>query len=294
MTVKTRGKDSEKKKNNALPKKVLKGGSDASSGKGSKLILSSELSEKAPLVLSLIDAGQAANKEDGDTEQEKEFLYDPVKVYFKDMRMGSLLSREEEVSFAMKIESAREGMTRVFLSSGLLLSEVELLIESIMSRDSYTRATSSEINDSGEEADVTVLLRELKNIRKSYKLILSKGGDPSDNAKLVVNIVGIGRRSELFNIMKERYDGELKNIRSLTRSLRTHEKRLGMSYKEMTTVFKEIKNGKRKRVKGGIDSFYNDHEKVKAVRSEIKAFEKITGLKSEEFVESSRRLRAWL
>jgi len=119
-------------------------------------------------------AGKAAPQEE--TQQEEKDLYgrmnDPVRMYLKEMGSVSLLSRDEEVRIAQRIEEGEAEVLDVVLNSPITVEETLLLGEALRDGEVSIREIISELDDDesdiDEEAYVVRFIEQIEHIGKLY------------------------------------------------------------------------------------------------------------------------------
>jgi RNA polymerase primary sigma factor len=95
---------------------------------------------------------------------------DPVRLYLREMGTVELLSREQEIAIAKRIESGREMMIGSICESPLTLQAIiqwhdaliskRILLRDIISLDSYNEGTEGVIVPEGEEGEEALLKKE--------------------------------------------------------------------------------------------------------------------------------------
>lgn len=96
-------------------------------------------------------------------------LDDPVKMYLKQMGSISLLSREDEISLARKIEEAEEKFKRAALLSHYVCQHTISVANSILNGE----ASAEEIVKEDIKADKKSVLRKIKQILKRLRYVRS-------------------------------------------------------------------------------------------------------------------------
>ena len=101
-------------------------------------------------------------------------LDDPVKMYLKQMGRISLLSREDEIKLAKKIESTEENFRHVALSIKFvrrrIVKTVEEIVEKRINIEDVVK-DDIQIRKDQEIKKFTRLLRKLKKTKKDYKIV---------------------------------------------------------------------------------------------------------------------------
>lgn len=101
---------------------------------------------------------------------------DPIKMYLRDMESIPLLTKEEEIGFARKIETAREKIFPILLSSPFVADQV-LMLSSLLKKKRITFCSICPIrNDLPTEEKKQILINFMKNSR-SLKNLINKKAD---------------------------------------------------------------------------------------------------------------------
>jgi RNA polymerase primary sigma factor len=186
---------------------------------------------------------QGQPKEDILSEQlkaEERFLPldDPVKMYLKQMGCISLLSRENEIELAKKIEDAEEKFKRAALATKFVRNAILSVAEDILEE----RLNLEEVIKEDIKAKKSNVLNRLKRIIKRLKYVRS----PQDKINLflhfnfVTSVIEIAVR-RLNSLIRELDYMDRKNRRNLTRR-RQILKQLGEPYLKIKEQMKLIKS----------------------------------------------------
>ena len=102
-------------------------------------------------------------------------LISPVQSYMKDMGNILLLSREEEVSLAKKIERGNKIIRNALIQTPFMLEELQALGEKIKTNPHQIHRVFDTIEFNGEETDLKrqriILVKKIKNIENIYSTL---------------------------------------------------------------------------------------------------------------------------
>jgi len=176
--------------------------------------------------IEIVDSGQGgvrvpnkaakAAAQDAPQQEEKDLygrMNDPVRMYLKEMGSVSLLSREEEVCIARRIEDGEAEVLDVVLNSpitveetlqlGIALEDGEMSIREIIS------GLDDEDNEIDEEAYVAGFLAQVEHIGKLFyenekiTLRLATKKELSEKRKKVLSKQVANNKIELFDTLKK-------------------------------------------------------------------------------------------
>jgi RNA polymerase primary sigma factor len=130
-------------------------------------IVDNELTEEKPEDLSKSEEA----KDIDEVEDRLMPLDDPVKMYLKQMGRISLLSREDELKLAKKIEETENYFRQLVLSSKFVKREIMLLIKNVLANEIHIENVVKE--------DISI--RREKTIKKFAKTLKRLGNIKNDN-----------------------------------------------------------------------------------------------------------------
>lgn len=222
---------------------------------------------------------------------------DSVKSYFKEMSTGTLLTKGEEIMLAKAIESGIEAMIEEFLRTPVFVEELEALLQR---KDSVELEKLSEAVDADDEDDgepdrgreteklANKVTKAVAGIEKYSRGLKSKKKPSAKTVKnLTLLVEAIVKKTDILESMRERTALSVKNVKSLGCKQRTIEKKLGLSSSDIIRTEKDIKSGKKFRLKGGRKLFDKELIKFKEARSELRRIKVSSGLKPTELIESA-------
>ncbi|MDD5347337.1 MAG: RNA polymerase sigma factor RpoD [Candidatus Omnitrophica bacterium] len=175
-------------------------------------------SEDIPIVENEGDANQEkqqAMKEEALAEQiksEEQFfpLDDPVKMYLKQMGSISLLTRDEEITLAKKIEEAELRFTQAALSTTFVRNQILAVVEDILAeRVNLEEVVKGELKTS------------VKSILKKYRAIYQKLKTTRSTPKSVELFFGFNFTTSIVELAVQKLNRLVKEFETLDR----HKKR---------------------------------------------------------------------
>ncbi len=250
------------------------------------------------LGIDLIEETEAETRDTTGTEGEKsqeeeskfdesvtitEKIEDPVRMYLTQMGGISLLSREEEISLAKKIETTRKGYLRKIFKSDFsqeaCLKILEDITNGVLPFD-RTLAINVELENHKER-----LLRQFPKKARILKTLLKKNKEDYDKLKLRKTSAK-DRLRLLRNTRNRQRKGAviLEELNIRTKKLQPIVKHLQEISTEMNTIEKKIKlqkkynkgNGKLRNLKSSLNEFKNlAHESPEKLRQHIDSIERI-------------------
>ena len=212
-----------------------------------------------------------------------ERIEDPVRMYLTQMGGISLLSREEEISLAKKIETTRKGYLRKIFKSDFsqeaCLKILEDITNGVLPFD-RTLAINVELENHKER-----LLRQFPKKARILKTLLKKNKEDYDKLKLRKTSAK-DRLRLLRNTRNRQRKGAviLEELNIRTKKLQPIVKHLQEISTEMNTIEKKIKlqkkynkgNGKLRNLKSSLNEFKNlAHESPEKLRQHIDSIERI-------------------
>jgi len=212
-----------------------------------------------------------------------ERIEDPVRMYLTQMGGISLLSREEEISLAKKIETTRKGFLRKIFKSDFsqeaCLKILEDITNGVLPFD-RTLAINVELENHKEK-----LLRQFPKKARILKTLLKKNKEDYDKLKLRKTSAK-DRLRLLRNIRNRQRKGAviLEELNIRTKKLQPIVKHLQEISIEMNNIEKKIKlqkkhnkgNGKLRNLKSSLNEFKNQaHESPEKLRQHIESIDRI-------------------
>jgi RNA polymerase primary sigma factor len=193
--------------------------------------------------IELVDETEVADKEGGggekELEEEERFeksattekIDDPVRMYLTQMGEIPLLTREEEIALARKIENTRKRFRKLILGSGFALREAIEIIDDVQSgklafdrtlkvSTSGLEAGKSEISDRLRE-NLATLKKLLLISKDDYRRILRGEFKNSDRFERIKKICWRRRKGA---ILLEELNIQLKKIKPMIDMLNVHHR----------------------------------------------------------------------
>ena len=226
--------------------------------------------------------GAAGKPDEGETITEK--IDDPVRMYLTQMGGIPLLTREEEISLAKRIETTRKGFLRKILKSDFSQEACLKILEDITSGAlpfDRTLAINVELENHKER-----LLRQFPKRARILKALLKKNTADYDKLKLRKTSAKDKLRL-LRNIRSRQRKGAviLEELNIRTKKLQPIVKQLQEISVEMDNIEKQIKllqrkgnkgKGKLRDLKSSLNEFKNlAHEFPKKLRQHVDSIDRI-------------------
>ncbi|MCX5895312.1 MAG: RNA polymerase sigma factor RpoD [Proteobacteria bacterium] len=231
---------------------------------------------------------------------------DPVRMYLKEMGSVSLLSREEEVEIAKRIEEGEQEVMQVVLNSPLIIQEVcmlaTLLEDGHISIRDILDDLDEEDNEIDEESYILHFTEQVEKIKKLYAEIertserLAINKELSENRKKVLRQKIDSTREALFTLLQElnlrakhieKIVSKLRNflikIETLERDKEHCSKTVGMDPKEIRRVIRagrlpSSRDRKKRKHKLTIDEIKSIDKKIRNYQKQIHQIEDECGL----------------
>lgn len=218
-------------------------------------------------------------------------LSDPVKAYLKEMGSVFLLTKEEEVELAKRIEDGKSAITREFLKTPLILEEVSGLKDRLNERKSAEGVLGFDDDEgfiSEDEEDLQDVFKQIEEFEKGFERFRAKPGVESEK-ELAGLLIEIDKKAAFHERLIERLKKHEQDIRRLRRKKALIEKALGLSEKEILRADKD----KSVPLNTGRDEFDERVKELKALNKDILAQEARAGLKYHELTDIVKAITSW-
>jgi len=229
------------------------------------LMLSEKIDEILMLLdelgIDLIDHADADERDSTEEEEEEtgtdetddafetgeamiEKIDDPVRMYLTQMGEIPLLSREEEITLAKKIEMTRKGFVRKILKSDFSQEVCLKILEDISSGElpfDRTLAVNSELENNKDRLlkqfpeNAKILKTILKKNRNDYSRLTQKKASAKEKLKIIKNIRSRQRKGELIleelNIRTKKIQPIMRNLQKISREMINIKKQINLRKK---------------------------------------------------------------
>ena len=235
--------------------------------------------------IEIVDSGQgvrvpsksakAAAQDDVPQHEEKDLygrMNDPVRMYLKEMGSVSLLSREEEVRIARRIEDGESEVLDVVLNSPITVEETLQLGTALengeMSIREIITGLDDEDNEIDEEVYVSGFLAQVEHIGKLYyenekiTLRLATKKELSEKRKKLLSSQVASNKIELFDALKKlrikkkyldrvviRLRGFLKEVEAFERRITRCCRKVGLDPTEIRRMIRQGRDDKNEQRK---------------------------------------------
>jgi len=157
-------------------------------------------------------------------------LDDPVKMYLKQMGSISLLSRENEIELAKKIEDAEDKFKRVVLATKFARNEVLAVANDIL---------EDKINM--EEVVKEDIKIKKNNVIGRFKRFLAKAKHSRSEANIINLILQLNFTTSVIETAVRKLNALLKELEHIKRSGRVDKERKSQILKEIAEPYNKIK-----------------------------------------------------
>jgi len=207
---------------------------------------------------------------------------DPVRMYLREMGRVPLLTKDQEVEIAKRIEAAEEELTRVLLETPYIIKEIQMLSARVMAgRLSFSQVTDIE--------DLRAQNRFVKNLPIRMEELAELGEERDAEGKRLRR-TGISERS-IANIQ-----GKLEDIQFRQAAIITDFK---LKSKEVMKIARKIKGLKRRiatacdeieRVEREIGHSVDEIHEMSAKVNRKPSYAETIGIEREVLIDAARRI----
>jgi RNA polymerase primary sigma factor len=176
-------------------------------------------------------------------------VFDPVKAYLKEMGSVVLLTKEEEIELAKRIEDGKASITREFLKSPIVVKELNALKSRLADRKGVEEEVLDYDDDEGllskDEHDLEEIFSEIEEVNKLYKRFsLRRRPGVKDQERLVDLLIDIEKKSDLFERARFRLIGAMQEFKVIKEKKAAVCKAAGMSEKEISRANRDVSLGR--------------------------------------------------
>ncbi|MEW6776781.1 MAG: RNA polymerase sigma factor region1.1 domain-containing protein, partial [Bdellovibrionota bacterium] len=193
-------------------------------------------------------AAEEETSEQAEKKPAEEAEVDPVRLYLREMGTVSLLTREQEVEIAQRMEKGEERMRSALFSCPYARKELLLLGEKIRDRKLQVREILEDLGLPTGEEETQVQEETLREAALQVFRKLESGFE--ERASLEAKL----RKQGLSASHRRKLEGELA---ANTRKLAALFAKLRLSHRELDRVVREIKaaHGRIRRAEGALRNF---------------------------------------
>lgn len=246
-------------------------------------------------------------------------INDPVRMYLKEMGSVSLLSRDEEVEIAKRIEEGEREVLEVVFNSPLTIQETLGLADQLKKGLKSIREIIADLDDEDSEIDeenyINVFFERVDKIKKLYNEIerhqnnLATKKDLTEARSKALQLKIRNSRETLFNLLKElnlkkkyleKIVAQLRSflikLESLERQIISCCKKVGLDPKDIRRLIrlgKDSKNEQRKikrKYGRSIDDLQELDREIRTHSKQIHEIEKESGLAIEGLKQAIERI----
>lgn len=232
---------------------------------------------------------------------------DPVRMYLKEMGSVSLLSREEEVEIAKRIEEGEFEILQVVLNSPITVQEVCDLAERLKNGEIMIREILDDLDDEENEIEEETysshfmeLIEKIKKLSLEIERIehrLTTKKELSEGRKKFLRQKVEKNKSSIFTILQEinlkgkhiekivsKLRGFLENIEALDREQEQCLKAIGLAAKDIRKLLRDVKSSPqaarkiKRKYKLTVEELKNIDKKIRHCQKETRQIEKESSL----------------
>lgn len=185
--------------------------------------------------------------------------FDPVKAYLKEMGSVVLLTKEEEVELARRIEEGKTAVTKEFLKSPVIMDELEGLKDRLNERKGIDEEVIDYDDDEGmlseDEHDLEEIFGEIDTVLKFCKMRMDRRGiKPSEENGLVELLIDIEKKSNLYERVIDRFCDYARGFEKAAKRRASIIKSMGASEEEIRKAVRDIEKDGNPAVAGAKES----------------------------------------
>ena len=227
--------------------------------------------------------------------------YDLIRFYLHEIADHSLLTREEEIRIAKKIETGKRIIAKTILSSSLMLSEVCGIGEDLQKGDLDIRDVTNSLDDtesSGEDAqigignlinEITKLYKDNENLTNDIDVASKKKKQAlikqfKENNNMMVHYL------EEINLSGIQIERILSVAKGYIKRLEKIKNELGSSQRKAVKLSTKSKKNYKKEVEELLNEAEENSRRLKKCVGRIEFGEQITSTSRRKLIESNLRL----
>lgn len=211
---------------------------------------------------------------------------DPVKAYLKEMGAVFLLSKEEEVALAKKIEDSKVAITAEFLKTPMIFDELEELKQRLIERKNALEVLEFDDDEgfiSEDEQDLRDAIEKIELAAKELKKYFARSKDNHKKKEELIDLlIDIEKKANIYEKIIERLCTLEQDLRKLRKKKASIEKQIGLPEKEIEKIGAEFEKGKVATLRLKSEDLGAHLEDLKSIDSDLKAITAAAGLNYHE------------
>lgn len=243
--------------------------------------------------IEVVESQPPAPPEERDEEEEGK-VDDPVRLYLKEMGSVPLLTREQEVEIAKRIEQGRRKVLEAIVACPVAIKEIVCLGERLRSGKASLREVLGEVEEV-EEGEGPQVRRFLELTSKLDDLERRRQALPEgpDRQRLEEEMLGVLEEMQLNSRQVERIVRKVKaflqRVERAEEEIRSCEQRAGMSAREIRRRLGEVRRVQPEG-KGAYEELEELDRVIRSAKRRIRRTEAECGLRAGELRELVRRI----
>jgi RNA polymerase primary sigma factor len=234
---------------------------------------------------------------------------DPVKAYLRDIGKVGLLSSDEEIDMAVKMESGWEKIRQAILSSDIIIKELKRLYDKLQKKrikiseiiqEESENLPLDEFEDEEKEEEVSVSPAKtikLINIFRGLIANIEIERRKHNKEKIVELLKGVNLHKQVIVNVGNKIKKIAKNVRDTEAEIKNLEEKLKelraqkpKPKEEISEITRTLKNAKRKLRRIDTDLGETSLEEIKKIADEVIEGENIIVKAKEEMITANLRL----
>lgn len=206
--------------------------------------------------IKVVDKNGVEEKYDTSLSDEGEVISDPIKLYLKDMGQLKLLSKEEEVLYASRMERGRDIMLKALIRMPYIINKIISFGEEFKSGKKSLRELIS-LHDEDKEIRDKLFIERIEKIQRLKEKIqeaVKKKKSKKEIARLLLEMLGAIREVGLhksivkeFKKEMEAKEQEWENYlkKGMEEGVKLMEEEIGLSYERFKELMKRLRYGNK-------------------------------------------------